>query len=104
MTANGRQHILNSIGNMLSMLQSAAVARQNWKFSSLRLSTRGKLLTFSIIHYHCKQTKSVLLRLVCLLQLYNVIFNSIAGDQLPTSALATQDSSSVDLCSEMALR
>jgi len=40
---------------MLSMLQSAAVARQNWKFSSLMtlmLLTRGKILTtFSIIHY-----------------------------------------------------
>ena len=82
---------------MLSMLQSAAVARQNWKFSSLtplRLLTRGKLLTtFSIIHYITANKPEGYL-----LQLYNVIlnsFNSIVGDQLPTSAVTTQDSSSL---------
>ena len=53
MTANVDS--IYSMGIMLSMLQSAAVARQKWKFSSLMtpmLLTRGKILTtFSIIHY-----------------------------------------------------
>jgi len=87
------------------MLQSGAVARQNWKLSSLMtlmLLARGKILTpFSIIHYIPANKPEGYFE-PCVVS--NVIFNSIAGDRLPTSAVAIQDSSSVDLCSLMTLR